>query len=115
MLAKEMQEMTFHNYSRYIDILFPAEGDITAWGFITNVLTAWTTITGEEVFWLMILPLPILGYWLKQKSTEIPIIVYLVLGGIFTQVAPEVMQTPARLMLMFGIAGILYHLFKNRS
>lgn len=107
--------MAFANYSRYIDIIFPAEGELTAWTFLENIVTSWTTNTGEEIFWLFILPLPIMGYWIKTRSTELPVVVYLILGGVLVPVVPEVMQSPARIMLMFGIAGMMYHFFKNRG
>jgi hypothetical protein len=103
------------NYSQYMEIIFPATGDLSAWTFLENILLAWTTSVGEEIFWLFVLPLPIMGYWIKTKSTELPVLIYLILGGIFYPIAPDIMQTPARIMLMFGIAGMLYHFFKNRG
>lgn len=103
-------------YSDQFATIFPNDdAEMTAWGMVKNCIGAWGMSIGSEIFWLFILPLPILAYWIMTNSTELPIVVYLILGGIFVKVAPEVMQTPARIMLMFGITGVLYHVFKNRG
>lgn len=96
-------------------MIFPPTGDFDTWDFVENIHTAWTSHVGAEIFWLFIIPLPIMAYWIKTRSVELPAIVYLVLGGFLVQVTPEVMQAPARIMLMFGITGLIYHFFKNRG
>ncbi len=100
-----------NNYGQWVDVLYE---EPTGWGILSGIYHVAGGVIGYNTFWLLILPMPIIVTWLMQKSTVIPITLYLVLGTMFALAGTSELQKPAFIMLVFGITGLTYHLFKNR-
>jgi len=98
-------------YSMHINTLFENGG---VWGLVLGTFTVVTDVIGDNVFWLLVLPLPFIATWIKQQSVVIPTALYLTIGSVMIGVAPATLQKPAVLMLAMGITGLMYHIFKNR-
>jgi len=98
-------------YDQWIDVLF---ADSTGWGLLTGIYNVASGVVGASIFWIIVLPIPFIITLIKQQSMAIPTTLYLVLGSIFALAAPAELQKPAYLMLVLGITGLVYHVFKNR-
>ena len=100
-----------NGYDQWINVLFD---DPTGWGLLSGIYHVAAGVVGYSVFWLIITPIPIIAALIKQQSIVIPTVLYLTLGSIVALVAPAELQKPAYLMLVLGITGLTYHIFKNR-
>lgn len=100
-----------NNYDQWINVLFE---DPTGWGLIAGIYHVASGVVGSSVFWLLITPIPLIATLIKQQSIVIPTVLYLMLGSVMALVAPVELQKPAYLMLVLGVTGLTYHVFKNR-
>jgi len=51
--------------------------------------------------------------WLKNQDMTIPTIIAILLGGAIFAVVPAEFQQPAYILVGFGMASILYRVFKS--
>lgn len=103
------------NYSAWINILFSNE---TKNGF--DIVEHMYTVALDmslypTVFWLLLVSAPFVATWIIGVSSVIPTVLYLTIGSVLVAVAPPELAMPARLMLMLGITGIIYNLYKGKK
>lgn len=99
------------NYTVEFNDLF---NDLTVWGFLIVIFSAFENKCGNDLFWLIIIMIPFSMTWIKQRSVIIPSILALVCGSVLFMLIPITAIAPVKILLTVGIAGIFYHIIKSR-
>lgn len=83
-------------------------------GVLSASTMPYTNIVGN-VFYLIIICVPLFMLWIRQENKIIPVVLGLSLGGIFLMFMPEQYIPTAILLILISVTGILYTLFKQRG
>lgn len=100
-----------NDYDQWVNVLF---NDPTGWGLTEGIYNVASGVVGSAIFWMIVIPIPLIVTLIKQQSMIIPTVLYLTLGSIMAIAVPAELQKAAFLMLVLGVTGIIYHMFKNR-
>lgn len=103
--------LTYTNYTALFDNLFT---DLSVWGFLSAIFGTYELMCGGSLFWLIIILIPFIMSWIKTQSVIIPSVLALITGStLFVLIPAEAIGT-VKILIMIGIAGLLYHIIKSR-
>lgn len=85
------------------------------WQFLTNVFSVIDTYSSAMFVWIFVIGSPFVVLYIQQKTVINLVIVYLFLGGVLVMQLPAQASGPALMMLLMGITGIVFHVFKKES
>ena len=74
----------------------------------------YTDIMGV-LFFLMIIGIPMIMVYVRTESLLLPGIIGIVAGGILVSFMPVAYQTPAIILIVVSVAGVILGLFKERT
>ena len=100
------------NYTQYFDDLY---GQTTGWGALHSVTNTYEAVVGAALFWVLLVTMPFIAIWIKQQSAAIPLISALVVGGVLLVKLPPEFDLPIKMLLVLGVAGVIWHMFMKRG
>lgn len=83
------------------------------WQFLENIFTVIDSYSSTMFVWTFVIGSPFVVLYIQQKSVINLVILYLFLGGLLVLKLPIQASGPALMMLLLGITGIIYHIFKK--
>ncbi len=98
-----------NNYSHYTDVLF--QPNMTGWDLAANMGTFYNDFIPGEIFWIIVLIMPLLTMWNRQNSVILVCIIYLMAGGIMAAKMPVLFGKIGFWMLVLGLSGVMYQMF----
>ena len=101
----------YHHYSKNFDKLFDI-GD--PWSMLSTIFGTYESVCGATLFWLIIIIIPFMMTWIKTQSVIIPSILALITGSTLFVLLPVEAIGTIKILMMIGIAGLLYHIIKSR-
>ena len=100
---------TPENYSQYVTKLFTR--NMSGFDFLSHTVDFYTSFMPSWLFWCILLLIPFISMYNRQGGIILVGVLYLVTGGILSQVMPTVLGGAAFWFFVLGFAGILYKLF----
>jgi YVTN family beta-propeller protein len=100
---------TPENYSQYVSKLFTR--NMSGFDFLSHTVDFYTSFMPSWLFWCILLLIPFISMYNRQGGIILVGVLYLVTGGILSQVMPTVLGGAAFWFFVLGFAGILYKLF----
>lgn len=101
----------FMNYSQYTPMLFNGN---SVWDFVRNVVLVYSAVTGEFIFWTILILIAFVPGYITSGSVLVPATTYLFVGGFLAVVAPPELSMPMYIILLISVSGIMYHFFVKR-
>lgn len=101
----------FANYTQYTPMLFNGN---SFWDFIQNIVLVYTAVTGEFIFWTILVLIAFVPGYITSGSVLVPAVTYLFVGGFLAVFAPPELSKPMYVILLVSATGIMYHFFTKR-
>jgi len=105
-------EVESKNLSKYYNSLNTT--NLTPAGLTTAILGVWTDKLGA-FFWVLLIGLPFLIMFITETSITIPSVIALAAGGALFKYLPDEWRYIAYILLVVGIAGITFSIFKSKK
>ena len=100
------------NYTQYFDTLY---NQTTGWGALRATTNTYESVVGAAVFWVLVVTMPFISMWIKQQSVAVAAVGALVTGGLLMSLIPPDFDLPIKMLLVLGIAGLMWHIFMRRN
>ncbi len=85
------------------------------WQFLENIFLVIDCYSSAMFVWTFLIGSPFVVLYIQQKSIINLVILYLFIGGVLVLQLPPQASGPALMMLLMGITGIIFHIFKKES
>jgi len=105
----EYENKNFSKYYKELDM-----ENLTAQGLTAGIINVWIDKLGG-FFWVILIAIPFLLMFITESNITIPSVIALAAGGALLKYLPEDWRQVAYFLLVVGIAGIMFSIFKSKK
>ena len=105
----EYENKNFSKYYKELDM-----ENLTAQGLTAGIIGVWIDKLGG-FFWVILIAIPFLLMFITESNITIPSVIALAAGGALLKYLPEDWRQVAYFLLVVGIAGIMFSIFKSKK